>query len=68
MSKLTAAEINDKLQSGDVPLKTVRAFEKDIYVLKYEPLVLVRRWLYFFCACTLAAFVSGLFSKRQRAF
>jgi len=36
-------------------------------VLKYEPMVLVRRWLYFFCACTLAAFVSGLLSKQRRA-
>jgi hypothetical protein len=68
MSKLTPAAINEKLRSGDAPLKIVRGFEKDIYVLKYEPMVLVRRWLYFFCACTLAAFVSGLLSKQRRAF
>jgi hypothetical protein len=66
MSKLTPAAINEKLRSGDVPLKSVRGIEKDIYVLKYEPMVLVRRWLYFFFACTLAAFVSGMLSKQHR--
>jgi hypothetical protein len=66
MSKLTPAAINEKLRSGDVPLKSVRGIEMDIYVLKYEPMMLVRRWLYFFLACTLSAFVSGLLSKQHR--
>ena len=58
MSTLTRTEINEKLLSGDVPLKPVRGIEKNIYLLKYEPMVLVWRWLFF--AHTLAPFVGGL--------
>jgi hypothetical protein len=61
LDRLTATELNDKINSGAIPLKSVRGLEKAFYVLTRDPMWLVSTWTHFFVASVLAAFLGGLF-------
>src|SRR5271167_2613587 len=67
ISHLSPAEVNERLRSGAIPLKTIHGLSKDVYLLENEPWVLARRWLYFFLSCSVAAYTSSVIAERRRA-
>jgi len=64
---LTATEVNDRLLSGALQLKSVSGMKKAEYLFTQVPMVLVRGWAYFFVASAIAAFLCGLFVNARRA-
>jgi hypothetical protein len=67
VARLNATELNDKLLSGALHLKSVRRAEKAMYLVTEAPMVLVHSWAYFFVASSIAAFLCGLLVTRRAA-
>jgi hypothetical protein len=64
---LNATELNDRLLSGELRLKSLRGTEKAIYLFTKAPMMLAHSWAYFFVSCSIAAFLGGLFVNRRAA-
>ena len=64
---LTPTEVNDKLLSGSLRLKTISGSEKAVYFFVHAPVILVSSWAYFFVPSAIAAFLEGLLVIRRRA-
>jgi len=60
-------ELNDKLLSGALHLKSVRGMDKAIYLFTEAPMFLVRSWAYFFVSSVVAAFLGGLLINARSA-
>jgi hypothetical protein len=61
LNRLTATELNDKISSGAIPLKSVRGMEKAYYILTRDPIWLFSTWMEFFVSSAFAAFLGGVF-------
>jgi len=67
VAALTPIEVNDKLLSGALHLKTVSGAEKAAYFFTRAPTMLVYSWAYFFVPSAIAAFLGGLLVSGRRA-
>ena len=64
---LTQTQLNDKLLSGALRLKTMSGAEKATYFLTSSPMLLAQSWAYFFVPSAVAAFLGGLLVSGRRA-
>ncbi len=64
---LSPNELNDKLLSGAIRLKSVSGADKAHYLFTQAPMVLARTWAYYFVASSIAAFVVGFLAIGRRA-
>ncbi len=64
---LSATELNDRLLSGALKLRSVSGMEKAVFIFTREPMMLVHSWVYFFVSSAIAAFLCGLLVNARRA-
>jgi len=64
---LTDTELNDKMLSGALPVKSVKGMDKAVFILTRAPGTLLYTWMQFFVASALAAFLGVLLVNRRHA-
>jgi hypothetical protein len=67
VASLTPTEINDRLNSGVLRLKSVHGSEKAVFLFTRAPMALAYNWVYIFVPSTIAAFLGGLLVSWRRA-